>query len=72
MKPRMAARSILQKGWESKVHLHGQRKGEQKRIMEVGGTDLRKLGAAADLANMETPKLPSGVEIHCLRLQHDI
>lgn len=50
----MAACSILQTGWQSRVHLHGQRKCEQKRMMEVGETDLRKLGAATDLANMDT------------------
>lgn len=43
-------------------------KVNNKKMMEVAETGIKKLVGATDLANMKKPKLPSGVEIHFLRL----
>lgn len=48
----------------------GREKVNNKRMMEVAETDIKKLVGAIDLANMKKPKLSSSVEIHFLQLQH--
>lgn len=42
-------------------------KVNNKRTVEGVGTDIKNLGGATDLANMEKPKLPCGIEIHFLQ-----
>lgn len=64
MKTRMAAHSILQNRWESRCM--AREKETNKRMMEVAGTGIKRPGGTAALANMEKPKLPSGVESHFL------
>ena len=61
MKPRLAAHSILQNEWQSRVYLHGQRICEQKNDRS-SRTGIRKPGGNW-ISRHEDPKLPRGTEI---------